>query len=183
MGYSLIASETVFEGKVFKVRVDRVRRPSGQTMRVDTVEHGGAVTLVPVDGSGHVWFVRQYRHPPAEVLLELPAGTLERGEDPKASAIRECQEEIGMKAGHLEELGEFFLAPGYSTEFMVVYLAEDLSPSPLAPDEDEDLLVERVPLTEVPVLIADGAIRDAKSLAGLLLLQIRRPDLLSLNQP
>ncbi|HEY43508.1 MAG TPA: NUDIX hydrolase, partial [Anaerolineae bacterium] len=92
MTYRVMYTETVFQGKVFAVRIDQIEKPSGQTMRVDVVEHHGAVVLVPVDEEGRVWFVQQYRHPTGKWLLELPAGTLNPEEDPKACAVRECRE-------------------------------------------------------------------------------------------
>ena len=117
--------------------------------------------------------VRQYRHSAGQVLLELPAGTLEPGEDPRACAERECREEIGMAPGRLTPLGECFLAPGYSTEYMYFYLAEDLSPAPLEADQDEDLRVERVPTAALAGRVSLGELRDAKSLAALYLARER----------
>jgi ADP-ribose pyrophosphatase len=108
------------------------------------------------------------------VLLELPAGTLDPGEDPEACAVRECREETGMSPGRITRLGGFFVAPGYSTEFIHLYLAEDLKPAPLTPDEDEDLSVERLTLDRAHDLARSGELRDAKSLAGLALWAIHR---------
>ncbi len=167
MTYPVVRSEEAFRGKAFAVRRDEVLRPDGRTMLVEVVEHPGAITLVPVDGEGRIWFVRQYRHPAGEVLLELPAGTLDEGEDPVACAQRECREETGMAPGRLVPLGDFYMAPGYSSERITVFLAQELSSQPLAPDEDEDLHVERLTEREVDDLIEKGALRDAKSLAGL----------------
>jgi ADP-ribose pyrophosphatase len=104
-------------------------------------------------------------------LLELPAGTLEPGEDPLETAARECREEIGMAPGQLDRLGGVFLAPGYSTEFLHFFLATDLQSSPLDPDEDEDLQVVTVSLDEAIDAIDQGQIQDAKTLAGLYLWQ------------
>lgn len=169
MPYTVLESEKGFHGRAFSVRVDTVRRPDGASMRVEVVDHPQAITLVPVDGEGHVWFVRQYRHSCGKVMLELPAGTLEPGEAPEACAVRECREEIGMSPGRLERLGGFYLAPGYSTEYLHLYLVGALTPAPLAPDADEDLTIEKVPFTELAELVESGLLEDAKSLAGLLL--------------
>lgn len=169
MAFETIHSEKVFQGRVFDVRRDRVRLPNGNQTRLDIVEHEPAVTLLPVDAEGRAWLVRQYRHAAGRELLELPAGVVEPGETPEACAYRELREEIGMAAGRLQTAGAFFLAPGYSTEYMYVYIARDLSPAPLEGDEDEVLSVERFPLEQVYRLAAEGEIHDAKSLAALLL--------------
>lgn len=162
-------SEVVYRGRAFAVRVDEVEIKPGIVSRLDIVEHTNAVTLLPLDADGNLWFVRQYRHSAGEFLLELPAGTLKPGEDPAEAANRELQEEIGMRAAQLEELSTFWLAPGYSTELMHVYLATGLSASQLAQDEDEDLTLEKIPVAQAASLALDGTLRDAKSLAAVLL--------------
>ena len=173
MAYRVLQSENIFQGKVFGVRIDQVESPIGQTMRVDVVEHEGAVVMIPVDEDQRIWFVRQYRHPTGNTLLELPAGTLEPGEDPKTCAVRECREEIGMSPSYLVPLGGAFMAPGYSTEYLHFFLAGDLTPAPLTPDTDEDLHVERFGWNEIMELIARGELQDTKSLAGLFLARDR----------
>ncbi|MGD2158102.1 MAG: NUDIX hydrolase [Anaerolineales bacterium] len=177
MTFETLHSEITYRGRAFAVRRDRVRLPNGNETHLDIVEHSGAVTLLPIDAQARVWFVRQYRHPAELELLELPAGTLEPDEPPKVCARREIREEIGMAAGRLQKLGSFFLAPGYSTEFMHVFLATDLSPAPLPGDVNEILHVERLPLDEVYQMAEKGRIQDAKTLAALLL---ARPHLQSL---
>jgi len=117
--------------------------------------------------------VRQYRHAAGLDLLELPAGTRDEDEDPEVCARREIREETGMAAGKLEHLGGFYLAPGYSTEYMHVYLATDLHHDPLEADADEFLSLEAVPLAEALARAARGEIPDAKSLAALLIAQRR----------
>jgi len=162
-------SETVFRGRVFAVRRDRVRLHDGNTTELDIITHHGAVTLVPLDAQGRVWFVRQYRHAAGETLLELPAGTLEPGEAPEACAAREIREETGFAAAQLRLLGEFYLAPGYSTEYQYVYLATGLSPAPLPQDADEFLEPVALPVAEVRRRALAGEFRDAKTLAALML--------------
>lgn len=169
MRFETIDSKEHYQGKAFTVRQDEVRLPNGKTTHLDIVEHSGAVTILPVDGKGNIWFVRQYRHAAGFEILELPAGTLEKGEAPFDCAHREIQEEIGMKAGNIEKIGEFYLAPGYSTEFMHVYLATDLSPSSLPGDDDEFLEVEKYSIPQVFEMAQSGEIKDAKTLAILLL--------------
>ena len=143
--------------------------PDGGEARLDIVEHGGSVVMIPVDAEGDMVFVRQYRHPARLDLLELPAGNQDGDEPPATCAAREMREETGMAAGHLEELGTFYLAPGYSTEFMHVFLATDLTPNPLPPDSDEFLRVEKLPVRRAMEMAERGEIQDAKSLAALLL--------------
>ncbi len=169
MGFEKIDSNKVFQGKAFDVRQDVIRLPNARTTRLDIVEHVGAVTILPLDQDGLIWFVRQYRHPAGMRILELPAGTLEVGEAPLVCAHREIQEEIGMKAAKMEKLGEFFLAPGYSTEFMHIYLATELTPSRLPGDEDEFIEIEKYTSRAVLHLISTGQIQDGKTLAAFFL--------------
>jgi len=169
MPFELLESEIVYPGRAFTVRRDTLRMPNGREIKRDIVEHIGSVVIVPVDDEGNLLFVRQYRHAAGLDLLELPAGTLDEGEAPEACARREVREETGMAAGRLELLGGFYLAPGYSTEYMCVYLATDLRYDPLEADADEFLSVERVPLAEALAMCERGEIPDAKSLAAFLL--------------
>jgi ADP-ribose pyrophosphatase len=169
MKFQLIKSENSYTGRAFSVRRDHLLMPSGNIVKYDIVDHIGSVSLVPVDENGQMYFVRQYRHAAQAELLELPAGTLEAGEPPEQAAAREIREEIGMAAGTLREIGSFYLAPGYSTELMHVYLATGLSHDPLDPDADEYLSVEKMPVAEAFRLAESGGMLDAKSLAALLL--------------
>lgn len=169
MDLKTIRSEKIFHGKIFDLRQDEVRLPDGKTIALDIVDHGGAVTMIPVDEHGQIWFVRQYRHAAGKVLLELPAGTMEAGETPEASAHREIREEIGMAARELKELGGFFLAPGYSTEFLHIYLAQGLYEAPLEQDEDEMIEIEKLSIDQAYQLAESCQISDAKTLASLLL--------------
>ena len=168
MKFELIHSEVVYPGRKLVVRKDRVRTPD-DTVELEIIEHPGSVVLVPIDENGQLYFVRQYRHAAGEELLELPAGTLEAGEAPAACAAREIREEIGMAASNLKEIGAFHLAPGYSTEFMHVFLATGLSHAPLKPDDDEYLSVETLSAADAYKLARSGQLPDAKSLAALLL--------------
>ncbi len=177
MPYELIQAETVYHGRAFDVHRDQVRMPDGQVVSLDILTHKGAVTILPLDERGHIWFVRQYRHATGGMLLELPAGTLETGEPPDECARREIREETGMAAGKLERIGEYYLAPGYSSEYQYVYLATDLRPDPLPGDADEFLSVETLPVAEVYRMAEAGEFRDAKTLATLLLARSRLPQM------
>lgn len=169
MSFETLDTETIYQGRAFDVRRDQVRLPDGNLTYLDIVDHKGAVTLLPLDEQEHIWFVRQYRHAALQEILELPAGVLEDGETPEACAGREIREEIGMAANRLQKIGEFYLAPGYSTEYMHVYKATELHPDPLPCDPGEFLRVEKIPVNEVRYLIETGEIRDSKTLAALFL--------------
>jgi ADP-ribose pyrophosphatase len=171
MPFELLKSEIVYPGRAFTIRRDTLRLPDGHETRFDIVAHVGSVIILPVDEKGNLLFVRQYRHAAGLDLLELPAGTLDEGEAPEICAHREIREETGLAAGRLEHLGGFYLAPGYSTEYMHVYLATDLRPDPLEADADEFLTVEYVPLARALAIAKSGEILDAKSLAALFLAQ------------
>lgn len=173
---TVLESTTIYEGQVVrKLRLDRVRLAGGAIGQREVVEHAGAVAVVPVDAGGRVVMVRQYRHATGRYLLEIPAGGLEPGEAPEATAQRELQEETGFRAQAISRLGGFFLAPGYSSEYLHVYLAEGLSEDRLDGDEDEDIEIEALEVEAALTLVDEGKIEDAKSVAGLLLYARRMP--------
>lgn len=173
MPFELINSETLLKGRAFRIRRDHLKTPDGNETKLDIIEHGGSVVLIPVDKDGNLLFVRQYRHAAGMDLLELPAGTLEKDEDPAVCAAREIREETGFAADKIEKIGDFYLAPGYSTEFMHVYLAQELRYDPLEADADEFLSVEAIPYAKAIQMAERGEIPDAKSLAALLLAKSR----------
>ena len=165
MKFETVHSQPIYKGRAFSVRKDQVRLPDGVETQLDIVEHNGGVGILPIDAEGNVWFVRQYRHAIGVELLELPAGTLEPGEAPEVCAQREIQEEIGMRAGKIQKIGTFYLAPGYSSERMHLFLATELSPAPLDGDVDEFLEIEKYHLENIPTMIQKGEIVDGKTLA------------------
>jgi ADP-ribose pyrophosphatase len=169
MPFELLRSETLLQGRAFKIRRDYLKTPDGRETKFEIIEHGGSVVIVPIDQEGDMLFVRQYRHAAGMDLLELPAGTRDGDEPFEDCAAREIREETGMEAGTLQKVGEFFLAPGYSTEFMVVFLATDLKHNPLEADDDEFLVVEKIPLKKAIDMAERGEVPDAKSMAALLL--------------
>lgn len=178
MPFELLRSEALFQGRAFKIRRDYLKTPDGSETKFDIVEHGGSVIIIPMDNDGNLLFVRQYRHAAGMDLLELPAGTRDNDEPFEECAAREIREETGMEAGTLKKVGEFYLAPGYSTEFMGVFLATDLKYNPLEADDDEFLTVEKIPVKEAFGMAERGEMPDAKSLAALLL---TRPFLVKLT--
>ena len=171
MPFELIKSETLLQGRAFKVRRDYLKTPKGDETKLEIIEHGGSVVLVPIDADGNVLLVRQYRHAAEQDLLELPAGTRNEDEPFEECAAREIREETGMQAGKLQKVGAFYLAPGYSTEFMAVFLATELRYNPLQADFDEFLQLEKIPVKDADAVFARGDVPDAKSLAAWLLVK------------
>jgi ADP-ribose pyrophosphatase len=169
MAHSILKRTKFFQSKVFTLEEIKVKMPDGRVAEYDLLLHPGSVTIVPLDSEGNIHFVRQYRVGTETELLELPAGTLERDEDPRDCALREIREETGMAAGELVELGDLFLCPGYSSEHMHIYLATKLKPSPLAGDADEFLRPELISVEKVGKMIASNQINDGKTLAALML--------------
>ena len=169
MSFELLKSEVLMKGRAFTIRRDTMKMPDGRETKFDIVEHGGSVILIPIDNEGNILFVKQYRHAAGIEMLELPAGTRDGDEPFEVCAAREIREETGMQAGKLTQIGSFYLAPGYSTEYMGVFLAEDLSHNPLEADDDEFLSVEKMPLKQVMDLVKSGKMADAKTLAALMI--------------
>jgi len=163
-----ISTRTVYAGHILTLRLDQVRLSNGNPHTYEVIDHRDAVTIVPIDGQGQIWFVRQYRHPAGKVLLELPAGVAEAGEDVLVSAQRELREEIGMQAGQMEKVGGFWMAPGYTTEYMHVFIARQLAANPLPGDEDESIQVERIPIVQALAMAENAQLEDAKSLVALM---------------
>ncbi|HXF70019.1 MAG TPA: NUDIX hydrolase [Thermoflexus sp.] len=163
----LLESRRIYEGRILNLRVDTVRLPSGGTAIREVVEHRGAVAIVPILDSGQVALVRQFRYAIGTVSLEIPAGTLEPGEDPLVCARRELEEETGYQAARWERLGVIWPTPGYSTEEIVLFIARDLTPGPAQPEFDETLSVVTMSWPEIWAAIDEGRLRDAKSIVAL----------------
>ena len=164
-----LESTSLYQGTILSLRKDRVRLPNGRLTTREIVEHSDSVCMVALDAAGKVALVRQYRKAVERDLLEVPAGGIEPGEEPEDAARRELQEEIGHTAGQLRPLGGYYLAPGWCDEYMYAYLATELSPDPRSQDYDEIVETRWVPLAATLELIEQGEIRDAKSIAALLL--------------
>lgn len=160
-------SQRIYEGRVVNLRVDTVTLPNGHAGKREVVEHSGAIAAIPIDSQGRVLLVRQFRLPTGGTLLEVPAGGMEPGEDPAECARRELTEEIGQVPGRLTPLYSAWVAPGYCTEMIYGFLAEELRP--MAADADHDEFVEVVPMEMADALaaIGDGRIRDMKTIACL----------------
>jgi len=164
-----LSSTLRWQGRTVRVLSERVRIPNGFEVDLDVVRHPGAATVVPLDGDGSVLMVRQYRHTVGAWLLEIPAGKLASpGEDPRECARRELEEEAGVRAGTLRELGPIYVSPGFCDERIWLYLATDLEPGRQALEDDEVLSLERVPFAEAERRAASGEILDAKSSCAIL---------------
>jgi len=164
----ILSSQKVFDGRVFNVTVDTVSEGE-RTYQREVVHHNGSAVIVPVFDDGTVALVKQYRHPAVRYLLEVPAGTLAKGERPEIGAARELKEELGVVAASLEKLSEFFVSPGFCEEKMWVYLATELSEGEQALEDDKILDVVRLPIADALEMITSGEIQDAKTIIGLML--------------
>lgn len=162
-----ISTEMIRKGRIFDVVSANIREGEHEYKR-DIIVHGGSAVILPVFEDMTIGFVRQYRHAAEKFLLELPAGTLEVGETPEASALREVEEEIGYKASKIQKLTEFYVSPGFLTEKMHVFLATDLTQTKQNLDDDEILSVERISFPDAMRMIENGEIEDAKTMLGLI---------------
>lgn len=163
-----LSSETVYMGRIFDIRIDSICEADIEYTR-EIVVHKGSAVIVPVFDDRTVALVRQYRHAAGEYLLEIPAGTLDEGEDPMIGAVRELEEEIGVRAEKIEKLTEFYVSPGFLTEKMHVFLATGLTDVGQKLEADELLTVERHSFDELNTMIRNGEITDAKTMVGVML--------------
>jgi len=172
-----ISSKQIYRGRAVNLRFDTVEKAGGRSTTREIVEHGDCVAVVVLDEADNVLLVRQFRKPVEKVLLEIPAGSIDPGEDAEECVRRELQEEIGYLPQKIEKLGGFYSAPGYCTEYLHLYLATNLILSQRKAEDTEEIEIARVPLSQVPSLIASGEICDAKSIAGLLqAIDLRKKD-------
>ena len=166
-----IESNEVFTGKLVRLRVDRVRLPNGSEATREIVVHRGAICAVPLIDHENIIMVRQFRQAAGEALLELPAGTLEAGEDQFACVIRELKEETGYHSNKLTPLFKSYLAPGYSSEMLYTFLAEDLVEVGADLEPDEFMEIVQVPMRDAVGKILSGEIKDAKTICGIMMAQ------------
>src|SRR6266478_6720236 len=164
----ILESTEVFRGRIFDVIVDTVREGE-MTYQREVVHHPGSAVIIPIYDDGTVALVKQYRHPVLRYLLEAPAGTLAKGETPEIGAARELEEELGVVAGTMEKLIEFFVSPGFCEEKMWLYLATDLTETAQRLEDDELIEVVRLPIDRALQMITEGEIEDAKTIIGLML--------------
>jgi ADP-ribose pyrophosphatase len=163
-----VSSEEIFKGKIIGVQVDTVRLPDGKTARREVVKHPGAVVILPLTDNKEVVLVRQYRHATGEILLELPAGKRDGGEEPLVCARRELEEETGYQAQEMRVLTAFYTSPGFCDELIYLVMAKGLLKGEACPDDGEFIDVVTLPLDEAVRMVLDGEIKDAKTGLGIL---------------
>ncbi len=170
MNFKLVKSEIIREGYVFDLKVDQIQYDSGNnSVREVAIHHGGAV-VVPVKDDGKIVFVSQYRYPLDKFLIELPAGKLEKGEDPDLCAPRELEEETGYRSANIVKLGSIYTTPGFCTEELHIYMAKDLTPGPTRREEGEyGMQTLEFTMEEINEKIRSGEIKDAKTISGILM--------------
>ena len=163
-----LSQDYKYKGKIVNMRVDEALLPNGQKALREVVEHPGGVCIAAVTDQRELLFVRQFRYPYEEIVTELPAGKLERGEDPLEAGKRELAEETGATAARYTSLGKLYPTPGYCGEIIHLYMAEGLTFAAANPDEDEFLEAERIPLREAVKLVMAGQLPDAKTQVAVL---------------
>lgn len=162
----VLNSKTIFKGKIVNLFLNTVEF-KGMVLQRELVKHNGAVAIVPIDQEGNVLMVKQYRSGAGGYLLELPAGGLNEGEEPRSAAERELQEEIGFYPDELIELGGFWVAASYNTEYITIYLCQQMHEAILPGDEDEDIEIVPIPFEEALKASRDGSYQDSKTIIGL----------------
>ena len=163
-----LSGEVKYSGVIVNVTLDQAQLCDGRIAKREVVHHPGGVSVLPVDGEGNCYMVRQFRYPVGETVLEIPAGKLEAGEDHMTCAVRELSEETGFTADEFVDFGCFYTSPGFSTELLHVYLALGLHAGDCHPDDGEFLNVEKIPLETLTQMAMDGRIVDAKTVIAIL---------------
>jgi ADP-ribose pyrophosphatase len=164
----------VYEGRIFRVEIDRVQLPSGHTVSMELVRHPGSVVLLPMPSPDHIILIRQFRYTVGRWIWELPAGSLKAGEDPALGAARECEEEIGLVPRSVRRMRSFYPTPGFCDEEMIFFRCSDFAKpaadSTATKDEDEDLEPRTFAIEDARRLLAEGEIVDLKTAVGLTLI-------------
>lgn len=168
MSEKIIATQRIYSGRIVTLDVCDVELPDGQRQIREIIRHPGAVAIIALDDQNRLLLVRQYRSASAEVMTEIPAGLLDEGEKPVEAASRELQEETGYKPGKIESLGGLYTAPGYTAEYIHLFVATHLIESRLPADDDEFIELHRATLDEALAMIDRGEITDSKTIIGLL---------------
>ena len=163
-----VSSEVRYDGKIIKLHIDKVICPNGKEALREIVRHPGGVAVVPVDDEGYVYMVRQYRIPYDAIMLEVPAGKLDKGENPDVAAERELREETGLVAEKIISLGNFYPTVGFCDEDLRMYIATGLKQGEADPDDDEFVEVEKIHIDTLADMIMNNEIRDGKTIASVL---------------
>ena len=164
-----VSKKNVYDGNIIEVDVLKVSQPDGREATREIVRHSGGAAVVPISDKGEVYLVRQYRKPVEIELLEIPAGKLDKGEEPLECAKRELKEETGLEAKKMRHLIDLYCAPGYSSEKVYIYVATELIEGEACADEGEFISTEKIPIHELVKMIINNEITDAKTVAGILL--------------
>jgi len=162
-----LSSQLIYDGRAVKLRVDVVQMPDGRETTREIVEHIDCIAVIALDADDNVLLVSQFRKAVEKELLEIPAGGIDGDEDAETAVRREMQEETGYLPRKVERLGGFYSAPGYCSEYLHLFLATDLVPSQLYAEDTESISLVRMPVSQIPQLLASGSLCDAKSIAGL----------------
>lgn len=171
---TFINSKIGFEGRLLQVNIDTVKLPDGSESTRELIHHPGAVAVIPILDDGRIVFVKQYRYPIASILYELPAGKLDRGEDPDFCAKRELSEETGYSAQNWRKLTSIVTTPGFTDEVIHLYVARNLEKHEQHTDEDEFIEIVAFTAEQVKQMVLNGEIYDAKTLSALYLLEITK---------
>ena len=161
-----VDSRTIYEGRILSLRVDRIKLPDGRVTSREVVAHNMAVVVLAENERGELLMINQFRYPAGEVIMELPAGIVDEGEDCIIAAARELREETGWKPGRIAKIGEFYTSPGFCDERLIMYYATDLTWDKLPEDDDEFIVPVFLSRETAFKLAEEGRIRDAKSLYG-----------------
>lgn len=167
------STEKIYDGKIIRVERDIAVLPDKTEAVREVVRHPGGVGVVAVDEDGFVYLVRQFRYPFSKITLEIPAGKLDAGEDPKDAGMRELMEETGLLADSVEKLGSFYASPGFCDEEIHLYLATGLTQGDTCPDDDEFVECEKIHMSELVQMVNTGEIKDGKTVIGILMAHSR----------
>ena len=165
-----IDTERIFEGKIINVRRDRVTVMEGESFR-EIVEHNGGAVIAAVKSDGRMIMVRQFRKPAERVMLEVPAGKIDEGENPETAALRELKEETGYTAGKIRKLTQMYPSVGYSEEILHLYLCTELTAGETCFDENEAIDIEEYDIDELVSMVMNGTIQDGKSQIAILMVK------------
>lgn len=163
-----LSSQLIFDGRILKIIVDDVELPNGHKSKREVACHPGGVCIAPIDDDNNLYFVRQYRYPYHEVVLELPAGKLEKGQTPLENGKRELKEEVGAEGYSYISLGQLYPSPGYTNEIIHLYACKIKSLGQQQPDEDEFLNVEKIHIDKAVEMVLNNQLPDAKTQTAVL---------------